>query len=93
MKTMDKLINYVRVSFSIENIEGKNLYSLLRLQQVELSLHEYTQEFNNSYVWWKASIDIKTAVYMYIGELKNWSLRADLVNNCQTYNYFSIIVH
>ena len=48
MKTMNEPINHVRVGFSIEDIEGKNLYSLLRLEQGEFSLHDYTQEFNMS---------------------------------------------
>jgi len=67
MKTMDKLVSYARISFSIEDIEGNNVYSLFRLEQGELSLHDYTQEFNSSYAWWKGSIDIKAVVHMYIG--------------------------
>jgi hypothetical protein len=70
------------MGFSIENVEGKNLYILLRLEQGEKSLHDYMQEFNTSYAWWKKSIDIKAAVvYMYIGGLKNGSLREDLMTN------------
>ena len=70
MKKLGELINYARVSFSIEDIERKNLYSLLRSGQSELSLHDYTQEFNSSYPWWQGSIAIKTIVYMYIGGQK-----------------------
>ncbi len=33
LKTLDELITYVRVGISIEDVEGKNLYSLIRLQQ------------------------------------------------------------
>ena len=44
---MEELIDYVRVSFSIENIEGKNFYSLLSgLDHSEQFLHDYTHEFN-----------------------------------------------
>ena len=50
IKTKDDLINYVRVNFSTEAIEGKHFYSLLGLEQGELSFHDYTQEFNISYV-------------------------------------------
>jgi hypothetical protein len=90
MNTLDDLINYVRIGFSIEDVEGKNLYSLLRLDQNDKSMLEYTQEFNSSYAWWKKSIDIKAAVYMYIGGLKNGALRADLMTNWQTGKYATI---
>jgi hypothetical protein len=91
LTTIDDLIDYIRVGFSIEDVEGKNLYILLRLEQGEKSLHDYTQEFNTSYAWWKKSIDIKAAVYMYIGGLKNGALRADLMTNWQSGKYLSII--
>jgi len=54
-------------------------------------VHDYTQEFNTSYAWWKKSIDIKAAIYMYIGGFKNGPLRADLMTNWQTGKYVSII--
>ncbi len=81
LKTLDELIAYVRVVFPIEDVEGKNLYSLIRVQQGDRSLTDYTQEFNNSYAYWKGFIDIKAAVYIYIGGLKNGALRADLMTN------------
>ena len=49
LDSIDALTAYVRVSFSNEDSEGKNLYSLIKLDQFDKSLHEYTQEFNNSY--------------------------------------------
>jgi hypothetical protein len=91
LATVDDLIDYIRVGFSIEDVERKNLYILLRLEQIEKSLHDYTHEFSTSYAWWKKSIDIKAAVYMYIGGLKNGSLRADLMTIWQTGKYLSII--
>jgi hypothetical protein len=74
-------LTYVRVSFSNEDLEGKNLYSLIKLDQGDKSLHEYTQEFNSSYSNWEDNIAVKVAVYMYIGGLKNGSVRADLMFN------------
>ncbi len=68
---VDDLIDYIHVGFSIEDVEGRNLYILPRLEQGEIYLHDYTQEFNTSYAWWKKSIDIKAAVYRYIGG-KKW---------------------
>ncbi len=48
LDSIDALTTYVRVSFSNEDLEGKNLYSLIKLDHSDKSLHEYTQEFNNS---------------------------------------------
>ena len=81
LDSIDALTAYDRVSFSNEDLEGKNLYSLIKLGPVDKSLHEYTQEFNSSYSYWKDDISIKVAVYMYIGGLKNGSVRADLMTN------------
>jgi hypothetical protein len=78
------LTAYVRVSFSNDDLKGKNVYSLIKLDQIDKSLHEYTQEFNNSYSYWKDDISVKVAAYPYIGGLKNGSVRADLMTNWQT---------
>ena len=42
LDSIDALIAYVRVSFSNEDLEGKNIYSLINLDQIDKSLHEYT---------------------------------------------------
>jgi len=81
LDSIDALTGYVRISFSHEDLEGKNLYSLIKLDQIGKSLHEYTQEFNNSYSYWKDDISVKVAAYQYIGGLKNGSVRADLRTN------------
>jgi len=49
LDSIDALTTYVRVNFSNKDLEGKNLYSLIKLDQVDKSRHEYTQKFNNSY--------------------------------------------
>ena len=49
LASIDALTAYVRVNFSNEDLEGKNLYSLIKLDQIDKSLHEYAQEFNSSY--------------------------------------------
>ena len=46
LDSIDALTAYVRVGFSNEDLEGKNLYSPIMLDQVEKSLHEYNREFN-----------------------------------------------
>ena len=71
LDSIDALTAYVRVSFSNEDSEGKNLYSLIKLDQIGKSLHEYTQEFNNSYSYWKDNISVKVAAYFYIGGDRN----------------------
>jgi len=40
-------------------------------------LHEYTQEFLNSYSYWKDDISVNAAAYLYIGGLKVGALRTD----------------
>ncbi len=72
-------------------MEGKNLYSLIKLDQGDKSLHEYTQEFNNPYGYWKDDIAVKVAVYLYIGGLKNGSARADFMFDCQTSKYATLM--
>jgi len=47
LDSIDTLTTNVRVGFSNEDLEGKSLYSLIKLDQVDKSLHEYAQEFNN----------------------------------------------
>ncbi len=42
------------------------MYSLIKLDQYDKSLHEYTQEFNSSYSNWKDDIPDKAASYLYI---------------------------
>ena len=79
LDSIDALTTYVRVSFSNEDLEGKNLYSLIKLDQVDESLHEYAQEFDISYNYWKDDISVKVAVYLNIGGLKNGSVRENLM--------------
>ena len=40
LDSIDALTTYVRVSFSNEDLEGKNLYSLIKLNQAYKSLRE-----------------------------------------------------
>jgi hypothetical protein len=91
LDSIDALTAYVRVSFSNEDLEGMNLYSLIKLDQFDKSLHEYTQEFNSSYSYWKNDISVKVAAYLYIGGLKVGALRADLMTNWQAGKYDSLI--
>jgi hypothetical protein len=58
-----------------------NLYSLVKLDQFDKSLHEYTQEFNYSYSYWKDDISVKVVAYLYIGGLRVGALKADLMTN------------
>ena len=79
LESIDALTAYVRVTFSNEGLESKNLYSLIKLDQFVKSLHENTREFNNSYNYWKIDISFKVAAYLYIVVLKNGLVRADLM--------------
>jgi hypothetical protein len=91
LDSIDALTAYARVSFSNKYLEGKNLYSLIKLDKGDKSLHEYTQEFNSSYSCWKDDIAVKVAVYMYIGGLKNGSVRAGLIFNWQFGKYATLM--
>ena len=46
---IDALTAYVRVSFSLDDLKGKYLYALIKLDQYDKFLHEYTREFKSSY--------------------------------------------
>jgi len=70
-----------------EDMEGMNLYSLIKLDQVDKSLHHYTQEFNSSYSYWKNDISVKAAAYLYIGGLRVGALRADSMTNWHACKY------
>ena len=88
---IDALTAYVRANFSNEDMEGNNLYSLIKLNHVDKSLYEYIQEFINSYNYWKDNISVKVAAYLYISGLKNASVRADLMTNWQTSKYAPLV--
>ena len=70
LDNIDALTARVRVSFANENLEGKNLESLIKLDQFDKSLHEYMHEFNSSYSYWEDDIFIKIASHLFIGGLK-----------------------
>ncbi len=67
------------------------MHSLIKLDQSDKSLHEYTQKFNSSYSYWKDDISVKVASYLYIEGLKNGSLRAYLMSNRQAGNYATLM--
>ena len=89
--SIDALTAYVRVGFSNEDLEGMNLYFLNKLDLFYRSLHEYTQEFNSSYSYWKENGSVKADAYMYIGGLKVGAFRADLIINWQAGKYGSLL--
>ena len=91
LDNIDALTAYVRVRFPSEDLGGMNLYSLIKLDQFDKSLHEYTYGFNKSYSYWKDDISVKAAAYLYIGSLKDGALRADLITNWQACKYESLL--
>jgi len=65
LNNIDALTAYVHVRFSTEDLEGMNLHSLIiKLDQIDISLHEYTHEFSSSYPYWKDDISVKAAAYL-----------------------------
>ncbi len=67
------------------------MYSIIKLDQPNKSLHDYTQDFRSSYSNWKDDISVKVASYLYIGGLRNGSLRADLMSNWQAGKYATLM--
>ena len=67
---IDALATYVRARSFNEDLEGKNLDSLIKSEQFVKYLIEYTREFIRSYHYWKDDILDKVAAYMHIGGLK-----------------------
>ena len=92
LESIDASIAYARVSFFNEDLDDMNLYPLIKLDQLDQSLHEYTHEFNSSYSYWKDDISVKAASYLYIGGLKFGALREDLMTNLQACKYDSLMV-
>ena len=78
---IDELTAFVRVNFSNEDLEGMSSYSRIILYRFDKSLHDYTQDFNRSYSYWKDDIFVKAVVYLYIGDLRVGALRADLMTH------------
>ena len=68
-----------------------NSYYLIQFDQFDKFLHEYTQEFNSFYSYWKDNISVKVVAYLYIGGLKVGALRADLMTNWHASKYDSLI--
>ncbi len=67
------------------------MYSLIKLDQSYKSFHEYTRDFNSSYSYLKDDISVKAASYLYIGGLRNGSLRADLMSNWHARKYATLM--
>ena len=91
LEGIDALTAYVRVGFSNEDLERMNVYSIIKLNQFDKSLHQYTQEFNSSYSYRNYDIFVKAATYLYTGGLKVEALRADLMTKWQAYKYDSLL--
>ena len=68
-----------------------NLYSLIKFDQFDISIYEYTQEFNSSYSYWKDDIFVKADSYLYIRGLKVGALRVDLMINWRASKYDYLI--
>ncbi len=72
LNSIDALTTYVRVNLSNEDLDGKNLCYLIKLNRFDKTLHEYTKELSRSFNYWKGDISVKVASYLYIGALKRF---------------------
>jgi hypothetical protein len=89
--SIDTLTAYVRVRFFNEDLEDTNLYSLIKSDQFDKSLHEDTRDFKSSYSYWKDDISVMAATYLYIGGLYIGALQTNLMTKLHARKYDSLI--
>ena len=73
-------------------MKGTNVYFLIKLDQIDTSIHEFTQEFSYSYSYWKDDISVKAVAYLYIGGFIVGALRTDLMTKVQAGKYDSLLI-
>ena len=75
-----QLVDLVRSSFVKKDYQAENLNLLVKLEQGNSDVPDYTQNFNDYYSFWKPEVSEKFVTYLYIMGLRSGSLRADLMS-------------
>ena len=75
-----QLVDLVRSSFVIKDYQAENLNSLIKLEQGNLEISDYTRRFNDYHSFWKTDVSEKFATYLYIMGLRSGPLRANLMS-------------
>jgi len=75
-----QLVDLVRSSFVIKDCQAKKMNLLVKLEQGNLDVPDYTRKLNDYYSFWKSEISEKAGIYLYIMGLRSGPLRADLMS-------------
>ncbi len=62
------------------------MYALIKLDQCDKSLHDYTQDFNSSYAYWKDDISIPYITYSVSFNKNVKRERSDSEKNFESWN-------
>ena len=63
----------------IKDYQAKNLNLLVKLEQDNSDVPDYTRKFNAYHSFWKSEVSEKIETYFYIRGLRSGPLRADLM--------------
>jgi hypothetical protein len=80
LNSVSQLTDFVRSSFVIKDYQVEHLQHLVRIEQSNLDISEYTRKFNDSHSFWKSDISEKFSVYLFILGLRSGQLRAELMS-------------
>ena len=75
-----QFVDLVRSGFVIKDCQAENLNLLVKLEQGNLDVPDYTRKLNDYYSFWKSEISEKAGIYLYIMGLRSGPLRADLMS-------------
>ena len=64
----------------IKDYQAENLNLLIKLEQGNLDVPDYTRKFNDYYIFWKPEVSDKFGTYLYIMGFRSGPLRADLMS-------------
>jgi hypothetical protein len=80
LTSVTQLVDFVRSSFVIKDYQIDNLNMLVRLEQGNSNVPDYTREFNDYHSFWKSDISEKFGTYLYTMGLRYGPLRVDLMS-------------
>jgi len=66
-----QLVDLVRSSFVIKDYQVENLNLLVKLEQDDSDVPDYTRKFNDYYSFWKSATSEKFGTYLYIMGLRS----------------------
>jgi hypothetical protein len=75
-----QLVDLVRSIFLLKDYQAENLNFLVKLEQGNSNVPDYTRNFNDYHSFWKSEISKKNGTYLYIMGLRSGPLRAPLMS-------------